>query len=285
MDKNSEFVFVADIGGTNTRLAIAKNRKLKLVIILKTKKLKSIIPSIKKILRGTNIKNACIATAGPVKNNTCKLTNANLTINAKEIIKKTSLEKVTIINDFEAVAYGIEALKKSDLIILKKGKAGETKLVIGAGTGLGTSLVRNCKVLPTEEGHLKFTPKMKQEKELAKFINKKTLTYEDLVSGRGLEKIYTFLSNKKLTAEKISENKKKDKFCKEAFRIFTKFYADFATKIISKTKASELYIAGGIAPKNKEILKTKTFLDNTPNIPIFLIKNENVGLLGASFKT
>ena len=93
--------------------------------------------------------------------------------------------------------------------------------------------------------------------------------------------------------ELISKYRKMDPACKEAFRIFKIVYAKFARNLALDCMAfGGVYIAGGIAPKNRGIFD-KEFISNfernyahadiLKKIPVYLIINYNVGLLGAGF--
>jgi glucokinase len=138
---------------------------------------------------------------------------------------------------------------------------------------------------------------------------KKTICYEELLSGRGLVGIYSFLhvtDNFEETqytqkvdqaedkAEAISKYRDLDETCKETFRLFTKFYARCAKNFVLDALATGgLYIAGGIASKNKEIFLTKNFLDEFENsfcrndvlkqVPVYIVTNYDVSLYGVCF--
>src|SRR3989338_2398925 len=135
-----------------------------------------------------------------------------------------------------------------------------------------------------------------------------SVSFEHVLSGQGLGNIYSFLrKSKKFPATKyakeidtsrnnpilISKYRKIDKTCKAAFEIFKKIYARFAKNMVLDALAlGGVYIAGGIAPKNKEIFDKefiKIFEESNKmgrilkKIPIYLIINHDAGLLGAGF--
>lgn len=336
-NKFSSYVLGADVGGTNTNMAIAgiKNSIPSLLFSLdfKTQDLESLISPIKETLTYAkekyNIKAdlACFGVAGAVTpKDLIELTNVKFNINRNELIKKTSLDNILIINDFQAIGYGLNLLdkkNKNDLFEIRNSNnqmypTFSTKALLGAGTGLGKSILIYNKNLgiyvpfPSEGGHGDFPPQNDFEMQLIKFIKKyigisQPLTYEELLSGRGIENIYLFLKNSQQfeatdytnqinkAAEKvslISKYKESDETCKEAFRLFTKFYARCAKNFVLDTMATGgLYIAGGIASKNKEIFKSKEFFDEFENayrrsevlkeIPIYIIINYDVSLIGA----
>ena len=334
--KYDSYVLGADIGGTNTNLAIAGIKGLKPQLLFschfKTQKLESVIPSINKTLEyaaekhGITIEYACIGAAGVVNASKyfVKLTNASWNISKKEILEKTLLKNILLLNDFQIIGYGINLLNpnnQNDIFQIRQTpeiSTHTTKAIIGAGTGLGKSILiydKNLNAyipLPSEGGHTDTPVYNNKELELLDFIKKqigcnKPVTYEEIVSGRGLENIYQYVRNKQQLqptlyteeidnsdekASLISKYKETDENCKETFKIFTKFYARCIKNFVLDTMSTGgIYITGGIAAKNKEIFTTKEFceeLENAhqrndvlKNIPIYVIVNYDVSLLGA----
>ncbi len=335
----SSFLFGADLGGTNTKIAVAgvKKNNVELIFSLFFKSSEIIYFSyallecmnIAKAKFDINLSAGCISAAGVVSEDEkyVSLTNQKMKINIDELIKKTGLKSVLLLNDFEAVGYGINLLdfqnEKEIYTIrnnLKNIAYKKTRAVIGAGTGLGKSiLVFNeennfYNPISSEGGHSDFPIYNDFERELTSYIKNKRnivepLTYDELLSGRGIEIIYQFLREKnpnkitkytkEIDASKdktplIAQYKNLDETCKEVFNIFTIFYARCAKNFVLDSLAmSGLFIAGGIAVKNKEIFNSKGFLDEFENvyqysnfikkIPIFVILDENIGLKGACF--
>jgi glucokinase len=336
----STYVLGADIGGTNANLAIAgvKNSKPILLFSLnfESKRITSFIKTVEEILMyaksNYNISTdlACIGAAGIVSpsNDFARLTNVQWNISSKELTNETPLESVYIINDFEAIGFGINLLdynNKEDIIQVRTGKGKiessmSTKAIIGAGTGLGKCILTydrhfNAYIpIPSEGGHADFPVQTDFEKEIVDFIKKlrgisQPLTYEEVVSGRGLESIYQFFRNLKESKETtytkqidnavnkthlISKYKTQDDTCRETFRLFTRFYARCAKNYVLDTLArGGLYISGGIASKNKEIFSSKDFLfefekayrhtDFLKEIPINIIINYDVSIYGACY--
>jgi glucokinase len=327
------YVLGADIGGTNTNISIAgiKDSKIKMIFSFEynSKKINSIIPPIKQCLEyaknkyNIEAKKACFGVAGIVnQNKSAKLTNADWSINSNQILEKTALEEVALINDFQAIGYGVNNIDfKNDIICvngnIKKSK--KTKAIIGAGTGLGkTILVYNnqsdyYKPISSEGGHSDFPAYTNYELRLLNFIKKyrnlkNPVYYEEILSGRGIENIYYFLkkSEKEISnfsseienaddiAEKISKLKNKDETCKKVFDLFSKFYGRCAKNYVLDTLAiGGLFIAGGIARKNKEIFKSNYFLEEFFNgyegtnvlreTPIYVITDKNIGIKGTFF--
>jgi glucokinase len=333
-------VLGVDIGGTNTNLVIAgirnKNPTLLFSLNFKSQELPSLIPAVKETISFANktyriyIDNAVIGAAGVVSSShdAATLTNVPWDISKKRLLENTSLSSVYIMNDFQMIGYGINMLnpKNNDDLFLVKPGWGEssasiaTKAILGAGTGLGKSILVYDEhfdahiPIPSEGGHEDFPMQNEFEIKLATFIKKlrnikQPLSYEEVLSGRGIEVIYQFLRNTQqfkvskyteeidATTDKaplISNYKEKDETCKETFRLFTRFYGRCAKNFVLDSLArGGLYIAGGIASKNKEIFMTKDFINEFVNahqrsevlkkIPVYIIVNYDVSLYGACF--
>jgi glucokinase len=329
-----------DIGGTYTNVGIAgvQNQKLNLLFSLdfKSNDLHSLVPAVKSTLSHakTNydieVDVACVGAAGIVSptNDYAQITNAKWDVSSKELMDKTSLSTVYIINDFQSIGYSINILdttNKNDIFQIRAAKnnddfLSEAKVVLGAGTGLGKSILTYNKhfnayiPLPSEGGHEDIPVQNDFEMRIIRFIKKlrsitNPLTYEEVLSGRGIESLYLFfrttgnfketrftdeIDNATHKASLISTYKDEDETCKETFRLFTRFYARCAKNFVLDTLArGGVYIAGGIAAKNKEIFTTPEFIEEFENayrrtdflktVPISVIVNYNVSLYGACF--
>ena len=329
----NSFILGGDIGGTNTNIGIfgIKNNfpELLLSFHFKSKEMKGLHYAVNGALgyvqKNYNIEitKACFAAAGVLspKKDSVKMTNIRWNASKKILLKKTKLEKIALINDFQAIGYAINLLAKKDVGIIKKAKKipKATVLVIGAGTGLGKTILtydehyKSYIPLPSEAGHTDFPAQNKEELDLINFIKKQkklkqNVSYEQVLSGQGLENIYLFLrKNKKFKEtrytkgidksknkpELISQYRKIDKTCKSVFEIFKTIYAVFARNFaLDCLPEGGIYIAGGIAPRNGDIFDTnfiKIFENNRKlafvlkKIPIYLILNYDVGLMGAGF--
>ncbi|MBI5392585.1 ROK family protein [Candidatus Woesearchaeota archaeon] len=299
-----QYILTADIGATNARIAIYSTElKLIRLIEIKTNQIKDTqlfvrIIKQKLIKKTSTLLAVCIACAGPVdhKLNQVQLTNSKLLFDAKSLKtqfqkEKILCEKIFLLNDFEALGYGLnkifnsQRIRNYELITIKKGKQVKNKTIalLGAGTGLGKSIAvynlqsKMYQPLPSEGGHADFPIQNYFELQLADHIRKQTLhatiCYEDLLSGKGIVNIYEFLypkyqymlkkeqlnlkkeiDNAKDKAALISMNKKTDFLCKETFKLFVKYYAISLRNLALETMpVSGIYIVGGIAAKNADI--------------------------------
>ena len=262
-------------------------------------------------------KAACIAIAGPVQNGKVKVTNLPWIISEQILKERFNIDFVKLINDFQAVGYGLTTLDNNELETLQEGKPENEgpKALIGAGTGLGIGIIisdlSDIKVLPSEGGRTDFAPRNDLDIELLQFLmrHKKRIACEEILSGKGLVKIYNFLKLKN-TAKESTELHNRLKFNEPAAEIstyglsgkdhlaevtlhyFTQIYGAQAGNIALTILATGgIYIAGGIAPKIINKLKDGTFIDTfndnpkmhsiLKKIPVHVILNTEVGLNGA----
>jgi glucokinase len=95
-------------------------------------------------VRGSQVEAAALAVAGAVENNRCPMTNITWVIDGKQLQQQFQF-KTAVLNDFEAVGYGIPALEPKDLVALNDapvvphapkvvmGPGGDWKLGMGGG--------------------------------------------------------------------------------------------------------------------------------------------------------
>lgn len=242
---------------------------------------------------------ACFGIAGPVVNNTSKVTNIGWTLEADRLSEQLSIPHVSLINDFAAVGYGVLALDQSDLHTLQAGKREENApiAVIGAGTGLGQGyLIHNGKdyqVFSSEGGHTDFAARTELEFQLSRYLleklNIERISAERVVSGQGIVSIYQFLRDRNFAPESpeiaklmqvweseigksektadpaaaISQAalEKRDRLSEKTMQIFIEAYGAEAGNLSLKLLSyGGLYIAGGIAAKILPLMEEDSFL-------------------------
>jgi len=329
---STNLLLVGDIGGTHCNFAVveADQKHVRLIISLHflSEDITSFLEVTCLVLEhlqkkySIKIKRACFAVAGPIaiKGRVTHLTNLAWNIDLKELESNTSLENIKIINDFEAIGYGISVIDQKDIVCIHKGAQRpnhkQNKIVIGAGTGLGKSIVtwnekKNDYIpLPSEGGHSDFPVYNQEEFRLLEYMRddnkKKVMTWEDLLSGKGISTLYKFLleSNPAFKGNDvivknhykpaiIASYKETDPCSKETFQWFTRFYGRCARNFALEVLAlGGVYIAGGIAAKNLDIFRQKTFLLEflkhekmkfvLEKIPIYVVVDYKVSLYGAA---
>jgi glucokinase len=250
---------------------------------------------------------ACFAVAGPVFADRAEVTNLTWKIDALELAKKFSIGRVSLINDFYAVALGVPILAPADFIVLNAGTRVNFApiAILGAGTGLGeANLVHDgmkWNVVPSEGGHADFAPQDEEQARLFLNLHAKHghVSWERLLSGMGLVNIHNFLSNhdrpydETLPMEIAKAFAAGDPIAVRTFAIFVDIYGAEAGNMALRLLArGGVYLAGGVAAKNIDRFTDGRFMDAflrkgrfqniLAAIPVNLITNPKVGLLGAA---
>jgi glucokinase len=213
---------VADIGGTNTRVALADGHQ---VLENTTRKFRNAdFADLETVLRKfladegkINTKAACVAVAGPVQDGKATLTNLNWTIDEATLANATQAETVAILNDLQAQGHALGHLDPVNVRPVLKGVEPEfhaTKLVVGVGTGFNATPVFETSsrrlAAPSESGHINLPIRTEEDLHLSTYLTEQHgfAAVEDVLSGRGIEAVYGFFSQgvtapKRPSAEEI----------------------------------------------------------------------------------
>lgn len=323
-------VLSGDIGGTNTRLQLATVEGNHINPIDCQRFKNSEHPSLEHIVQLFLDKNhtptrkldrACFAAAGPIVNNAVTLTNLPWRIETESLQRHLRLPTVDLLNDFQAIGYGITALAPTDLHPLQNGMPDlyAPKALMGAGTGLGVGIVywqgSHWQVQSTEGGHVDFAPTDAEQVELLLYLRKKLhrVSVERVVSGPGLVQIYKFARDNPTLGQ--SENldlkrelhkaadeaaliaqfaiEHRDPIALRALDIFIRAYGASAGNLALTTLAyGGVYIVGGIAPKLLPQIEAGNFMSSfldkgrmsklLANMPVNIVLDTLVGLKGAA---
>src|SRR5262245_26159820 len=109
-------ILAGDIGGTNTRLALFAWEEGRLKAAEEATFLSREYGSLDEIVvafvasRKLPVERAGFGIAGPIKNGRCEATNLAWIVDGRQMAQKLAIEKVVLINDLEANAYGIAML-------------------------------------------------------------------------------------------------------------------------------------------------------------------------------
>lgn len=261
-----------------------------------------------------------IGVAGPVFDNKVKLTNLAWEFDGKVLAHDLRIDRVVIINDLEATAYGLSGLTPEDVATVFDRGVGQpgNMAIIAPGTGLGEAGIfwdgETYRPFATEGGHSDFAPRTALDLELQAYLKKEDeiVSWEHVVSGPGIHRIYQFLRDVKGYKEPswLTENFKNDSnptavishaalrelddTCSLAMELFVSYLAREATSLALKHKATGgLLLGGGIPPRiypllRKDLFRTQ-FIQNSrmtdllENIPIKVILNSKAALIGAAY--
>lgn len=321
-------VLAGDIGGTHTRLQIAECESSRCRTVRDQRfdsgsyaSLSAILRELLEQGRQETIEAVCLGVAGPVKTaktgQSVKITNLPWDIRTQDLAREFGFPAVRLINDFQAIGYGIEALGGHDLVVLQKGEPDPRapRAVIGAGTGLGQGILiwnkDHYAPVATEGGHANFGPTNDLQVDLARYLIKtfSRTSYELILSGHGLVQVYAFLKDRGEIPESpaVAEAMKSgdaaealsraaleqgDRLANQALDIFVDVYGAQAGNLALTAGATGgVYIAGGIAPKIISRLTDGRFMQAFLNkskmqayvsaIPVQVVTNPDVGLIGA----
>ncbi len=252
---------VADVSGTNTRVAIIRDSKILRIRDYLTKDINkfSDLISMYMYLEKLEIQNIVLSVAsGRINENRIKLSNNNLEISRDEL-KLIGFKKIDIINDFQAVAYGVKDVEKN--LEITPQISNQNYLVIGAGTGLGINKFENGRSIDLQDGliHVDIFENLtlKELDLIEKFSleHGKNFEIEEILSGRGIEKIYQYLTGVHLTAQEISNLENNSS--QETFDLFYSFYIKVIIYFLEKFNLQQVYVAGGIIMKNMKYFSPK----------------------------
>ena len=313
---NPQRLLVGDIGGTHCRLALAHGGSPgEAVTLLRSARFRNaehrnLASIVRTFLADTPPPRiACLAVAGPTDGQRVQFTNLDWQLDATQLARDCSLGRLTFINDFSAVGWGLNTLRAEDCLTLQTGTPDPhgIKAAIGAGTGLGVSL---CvpqgdwhRPLPSEGGHIGFAPVDAEQDRLLLSLRTEfgRVSMERLVSGPGLEALYRFARQDQgwpaqtLPAAAISAAgfAETDPAAVQALRLFVTLYGQVAGDIalVGRTQGG-VYLAGGIAPQLQPLFTAPHFLASFRNkgrfsawmhsVPVHLVLDPDIGLKGAA---
>lgn len=316
-------VLAADVGGTKTNMGLFTIKDSSLQLLKKesypTKEYNSFIEVYQQFYNGNlpKINAICLGVAGPVINGTVKGTNFSWEIDGKKLESQLNMGSVTIINDMEAHAYGLAVLPKNSFENLHSGQEipGNAAL-IAPGTGLGEAGMywdgSNYHPFPSEGGHCDFCSRNQLDFQIDKYLGRKYghVSWERLISGPGIQDVYTFLrahSRKEepqwLSVKMVQGNppsvisnsalEGKDPICIKTLELFLRFLAIESAQLALKFKATAgIFVGGGILPKivkriDKDIFNSHFVQSGRMNpllerVPVKVILNDETPLLGAA---
>lgn len=264
---------------------------------------------------------AVFGLAGPVVEGKAAITNLPWVIEESRLASMLEFTYVHLLNDLEAMGYGIPLLDESDLSMLNEGTPAQTgpKAVIAPGTGLGETYLTwdGSHYVPhaSEGGHTEFGPSDEKEIELLKYLLNRFdhVSYELVCSGSGIPNLYAFLKDKKYYPEpewfsdKLSEGKDPTALiinnaldanascdiCKGTLKMFVSILGAEAGNLALKILATGgVYIGGGIPPRILHTLKKGRFMKSFLRkgrlskvlhpMPVYVILNPRAGLIGAA---
>lgn len=205
---------LADIGGTNTRVALAQGTE---VLIDSIRRFpngdyqangKDIAHVLHDYLdqTGAQVTGVCVAAAGPVQDGVATMTNLDWVIDAAKLTGATGATRVAILNDLQAQGQALGHIPTANLRTVMVGpvKPNASMLVVGLGTGVNAAPVHPGPggriVPPSECGHVNMPVRSEEDFQLARFIEQRLKAegdvphagVEEVLAGRGLANLHAF---------------------------------------------------------------------------------------------
>jgi glucokinase len=315
-----------DIGGTKTNLAIYAYENDKLVAKKSASYPSKNHATLGEIIRAfladgpADVRHACLGVAGPVKDGAVQVTNLPWIVDSAALQAELNFQRVSLLNDLEANAYGITTLEPHELVSLNP-KADFSQVgnraLIAAGTGLGEGGLiwdgLTHRPFATEGGHSSFAPGDSIGDELLCFLRKEHghVSWERVLSGMGMKNLYRFFRQRSGQPEPdwLAEELRtgdlgavvtqaglagKDPVCIDVLDCFTRNYGAEAGNLALKILAlGGVYIGGGIAPKMLAKMQSDIFFNAfstkgrlSPLLkatPVYVILNDKTALQGAAW--
>jgi glucokinase len=317
-------ILAGDIGGTNTRLALFKIEQERFQTVSS-----AIFPSrehgsLEEIVatfissQKWSVDRASFGIAGPIKNGRCEATNLAWIVDSRQLAEELKIEKVLLLNDLEANAYGITELESKDFAVLNQGvpDAVGNAAIISAGTGLGEAGLfwdgKEYRPFACEGGHTDLAPRNELEMDLLRYLLTKfnRVSYERAVSGPGLVNIYNFLrdTGREKESPHVAEQMRKENppqvisqaalegtcsLSVRALDLMVSLYGAEAGNLALKMMSTGgVFVGGGIAPKILPKLTGPLFINAFVTkgrmspllkaMPVRIILNDKTALLGAA---
>ena len=305
---------VADVGGTNTRVGLARGPIVQpdTVRRYRNRDFANLAPVLRRYREetgGPDPRGACVAVAGPVGKGRAELTNLDWSIDTVRLLQATGATGGAILNDLQAQGHALGHLPADALRSVIPAPEGEpdpeaARLVIGVGTGFNAAPVHVTPtgryVPPGEAGHANLPIRTEAELRLCNFVSTSHgfPAVEDVLSGRGLEQVYRWLSSEagvddEFLAAEIMSRSGSDARAEAAIRQFVRILGTVAGNLsLIHLPFGGVYLVGGVARAMGPHLAQMGFADAfrdkgrfagfMANFPIWLVEDDVAALTGCA---
>ena len=274
----TNLALVGDIGGTNSRFGLIKLGSMAVedVEVLKNDNFNGLEDALSHYVEKRGISElaaAAVDVAAPVDRESITLTNRAWTFSAESLRKASHARRFRLLNDFEALAWSLPHIDKTDLVQLGGEAASEPmmKVVLGPGTGLGGAGLFPTSgggwlPIPGEMGHVTLPVVTDEEMALKDKLRgpNKFAEVEDVLTGPGMLALYQVIAEKPLqqTPEQVMKAglNGSDKAAVKTLHHFMTFLVRLAGDMAMALQArGGVYLAGGIVPSLAEQLKAPSY--------------------------
>lgn len=279
MTPTSALALVADIGGTNTRVALADGPVVRQTSVAKFRNadftgIDAVLMRYMSEARIARLDGACVAGAGPVQDGAVTMTNLfdengnPWIIDTARVSKATGATQVAILNDLQAQGQALGHIAPQNLARVINGPAmpGASMLVVGLGTGVNAAPVHNTAggrlVPPSECGHVNMPVRSDEDLRLVRFIEARLAALgdtphagvEEVLAGRGLANLHAFAateagrSDNLTSAEVLSALDAGDAIAAHAARLYVRILAQMLGDLaLIHLPYDGIYLIGGMS--------------------------------------
>ena len=307
---------LADIGGTNTRVALADGRQVRAESIAKfpNAEFDGLEPILRRYMAEAGleaVEGACVAAAGPVVNGVAEMTNLSWVIDRALLTRATGATKVAILNDLQAQGQALGHIAPEYLRPVVEGHAvpNASMLVVGLGTGVNAAPVHNTPwgrvVPPSECGHTSMPIRDARDLALAQFIE----TFgehahgfagvEDALAGRGFEHLYAFVTQEagalapKRSSEIMAELQAGRALAREAARLYVHILgATLGNLALTHLPYGGIFLIGGMSRAltpwmaefglKAHLCDKGRFHDFLTTFPVWVVEDDFAALTGCA---
>ncbi len=270
---------VADIGGTNTRVALARGASVRLDTVRRFKNAEydgigAVIAAYLEApdINTTFITGVCVAMAGPVHDGVGTLTNLDWRIDKAVLAEALTAERVAVLNDLQAQGHAIGYISDADLaVVLPQPEVAEmaAKLVIGLGTGFNACPVFDTAagrfVPPSEAGHVSLPTSIAALHPLLDRLKDKGgyPSVEEVLSGRGVSHLHAALHGETVDAAGILERiGTGEALACDTGALFVRVMGEVAGNLVlTHLPFGGVYLVGGVARAFAPHLQQFGFVD------------------------
>jgi glucokinase len=301
-------VLLADIGGTNSRFALAgANGRPEHVLIIDNDSVADLEAAIARYLgeTGAQPNAAVLAVAAPIDGaDEIALTNRPWRFRRDVLARRFGFSALRVVNDFEAIAWALTRLGPDDARELGTPRPPRdgVKVVLGPGTGLGVAALLTVDgrrdVVASEGGHASFGPQAPDEfAPFARLMQECShVSAETILSGPGLARLYRALAPQAPPAAPetvVARAHTHEPAAQATVAMFVRLLGRFAGGLALTFKAAGgVYIAGGVASRFGPLFDAQIFRaafeahppyqELLQGIPTLLMSRTEPGLLGCA---
>ena len=287
-------LIAGDIGGTKTDLAIYSGESGPHTPLAETEVHSADYPSLQAMVKEflaqakMSVDVASFDVAGPVLDGHVKTTNLPWVLDETTLANDLNLKAAHLMNDLEAVARAVPALRLEDVITINKGEpvVNGAIAIIAPGTGLGESFLTwdgsEYVAHGSEGGHSDFAPTDERQIRLLHYLLPRFghVGVERVCSGIGIPNIYQFLheaeniterpevarrianakDHTKAIVEAAFDSQQPSELCRATVDLLASILASEAGNLALKVLATGgVYLAGGVALHLLELLREPEF--------------------------